>query len=331
MSMRLLAVTNMWPRPDRPAFGSFVRSQIESLRELGLEIDVHVIRGDRAAAAYLTDAATVRRAVRRFRPDLVHAHYGLSGWTAAWQRAPLVVSFCGDDLLGTPAPGGGLTLRSRVAMRMSQWAATRAAAIVCKSPNLVAALARELDRRRATVIPNGVDTSLFRPGDRVESRRRLGLGLGEEIVLFPHDPAQALQKRFDLAEAAVAELSRRRPGVRLLHVTGVPHGRMPDYYRAANCMLLTSDSEGSPNVVKEALMSGVPVVSVDVGDVRAWLDRVSGCTIAQRDAEALAVALARTLDCDTRVDPAPLLPDLDRRTVARRLLAVYEAVAGGGA
>jgi glycosyltransferase involved in cell wall biosynthesis len=325
---RVLVVTNMWPREDRPAFGAFVRAQVEALREIGLDIAVHVIEGDRGAGAYAGDVPVLRREVRRRRPDVVHAHYGLSGWTAAWQPAPLIVSFCGDDLLGTPAPGGGLTVRSRAGVAMSRWAARKAAAIICKSAGLAAALPRDEDRRRAHVIPNGVDASRFHPGDRAESRHRLGFDPGEELVLFPQDPRQALQKRFDLAEAAMAELRRRRPAARLLQVSGVPHAEMPDYYRAADCLLLTSRSEGSPNVVKEALASGLPVVSVDVGDVRAWVERSAGGLIAGDDPAELAGAMDLVLSSGTPVNPAPLLDELDQRAVARRVAAVYASVAG---
>jgi len=326
--MRVLVVTNMWPREDRPAYGSFVRAQVDALRALGLDMQVHVIAGDRGAGAYAGDIPVLRREVRRRRPDLVHAHYGLSGWTAAWQPAPLVVSFCGDDLLGTPAAGGGLTPRSRLAVGMSRWAATRSAAIICKSAGLAAALPRERDRRRAHVIPNGVDPARFHPGDRAASRDRLGLDHGEELVLFPHDPRQALQKRFALAEAAMAELRLRRPGARLLQVSGVPPGQMPDYYRAADCLLLTSRSEGSPNVVKEALACGLPVVSVDVGDVRRWVERASGGLIAADEPRELAGALDVVLSSGDPVDPAPLLAELDQAVVAARVAEVYASVAG---
>ena len=326
--MRVLAVTNMWPRPDRPAFGSFVQSQMDAIRSLGVDTHVHVIPGDHGAAAYATHVPLVRAAVRRMRPDVVHAHYGLSGWTARWQPAPLVVSFCGDDLLGAPGADGGLTNKSRVAIRMSLQAARRADAIVCKSRNLVAALEREMDRHRAVVIPNGVDIARFHPGGRAEARQRLGLPPRTRLILFPHDPAQALQKRFGLAEAAVHELQKTRPEATLLHVSGVPPLEMPDYYRAADCLLLTSRTEGSPNVVKEALASGLPVVTVDVGDVRFWLERVEGSEIAAAEPVELAAAIARVLDRDTAVNPEPVLRDLDRATQAQRLLGVYELVRG---
>ena len=321
--LRVLTVTNMWPRPDRPSYGAFVRSQVESLRALGLELDVHIIEGDRQRLAYLTAVQAVRQKVAALRPDVVHAHYGLSGWAASWQPAPLVVSFCGDDLLGTPDGRGGRTWKGRMSVALSRWAARRADAIVCKSPNLIASLDRDVDRRRAVLLPNGVDLGQFTPGDRMASRRRLGLTEGRRLVFFPHDRGQAARKRFDLAEAAVSLLRREVPEAELWHVHDVQHSEMVQYYRAADCLLLTSEFEGSPNVVKEALATQLPVISVDVGDVRHWLDRVNGCAVVERDPGAMARALAHVLRRVPHVDPSPILQELDGTTIARRLLDVY--------
>lgn len=329
--MRVLTVTNMWPRRDRPAFGAFVQSQVQSLEALGVDIALHVIAGDRGAMAYALDVPAVRQAVRRFRPDIVHAHYGLSGWTAQWQPRPLVVSFCGDDLLGTPAPGGGLTLKSQVAVRMSRAVAKRAAAIICKSRNLAAALERPADRARAHIIPNGVNIDRFSPGSRDAARQLLGLDPAERLVLFPHAPEQAEQKGFALAEALMQRVRSAEPAARLLRVTGVPHARMPDYYRAADCLLLTSKSEGSPNVVKEALACALPVVGVDAGDVQDWLLRVPGCRVVERRVEPLADAVLEVLRARTRVDASGVIAELDERAVARRIRAVYAQVAGDAA
>ena len=103
---------------------------------------------------------------------------------------------------------------------------------------------------------------------------------------------------------------------------------MPDFYRAADCLLLTSKSEGSPNVVKEALACALPVVGVDAGDVRDWLSRVPECRLAERRPEPLAESVLEVLRAGRRADVSSVLADLDERTVARRVRAVYEQVVG---
>jgi glycosyltransferase involved in cell wall biosynthesis len=323
--LRVLVVTNMWPSLDRPAFGSFVEAQVTSLRSAGIGIDVHVIRGDSHPSAYLTSVPAIIRHARDFGADLVHAHYGLAGWSASFVPRPLVVSFCGDDLLGTPDMAGRPTWKSRIAVRMSHRAARRADAIICKSENLRQALPSLADRKRAEVIPNGVDLSRFRPGDRQEARARLGLAPDTPFVLFPHSTEQRAQKRFDLAAAAVAAAGQQYPGVQLLTVSGVPHQNMPDWYRAADCFLLTSRTEGSPNTVKEALACGLPVVTVDVGDVRRWTERVPGCEIAEPDPASLADAITRVLQRGERVDPAAVIDELGQQVAASRVMDVYRS------
>jgi glycosyltransferase involved in cell wall biosynthesis len=323
--IRALIVTNMWPRSDRPGFGTFVESQVRSLAELNVETRVHVIEGDRSALAYAGAIASIRRVVRQWTPDLVHAHFGLAGWSARYQPAPLVLSLCGDDVLGAVNGRGALTYKSRVTMAMTRVAARAAAALICKSQNLLAALPAAV-QRRAVVIPNGVDLSRFQPGSRSMARAALGLDPAAEYVLFPHDRRQPLQKRFALAAAAMQHLEVLRPRARLLQVSGEPAERMPDYYRAANCLLLTSRSEGSPNTVKEALACDLPVVSVDVGDVAQWLRRCANCRLVKAEAAALAAAIADVVALDEPAGSAAVLAELDLAGVADRIRGVYDSV-----
>src|SRR5205823_3619719 len=102
--VRVLFVTNMWPDHVRPWYGSFVYSQARSLRAVGVEVDVLAIRGYASNWHYTSAAGEMvkRNVVGRY--DVVHAHYGHSAIIARLDvRRPLVVSYCGDDLLGTPA------------------------------------------------------------------------------------------------------------------------------------------------------------------------------------------------------------------------------------
>ena len=324
-ALRVLVVTNMWPKADRPSYGSFVAAEVKALGEAGVGVQVHVIAGDTNPLTYATDIAAIRRLVRSGRFDIVHAHYGLAGWTACWQPLPLVVSFCGTDLMGGRGERGARAQVARLATRMSWVAARRARGIICKSEALRATLPRAQDRNRAVVLANGVDLTLFAPGDRDAARRRLGWAQDELVVLFPYDPAR-LVKRYTLAAAAVEEARRQVPGARLLTVANVPQRQMPDFYQAADCLLVTSRYEGSPNTVKEALACGLPVVSVDVGDTRPWLERVPGCVLAEPDAARLGAAVGEVLRRRERLDTSAILAELDQRGAVARLIDCYRTV-----
>ena len=126
--MRVLVVTNMYPRREDPVTGVFVRTQVESLTRLGVESELEIIEGRRSKLAYLAAIGRVNARVRRERFDLVHAHYGLSGFMAVQQRqVPVVVSFCGSDLLGITDEQGRYTARGQTQVMLSRYAAARAA------------------------------------------------------------------------------------------------------------------------------------------------------------------------------------------------------------
>ena len=94
--MRALIVTNMWPSASEPALGSFVRDQVDALRELdGVEVEVFAF----PPGGYVRAARELRRQHRRERFDVIHAHFGLTAWPAlALRGAPHVVTLHGTDL-----------------------------------------------------------------------------------------------------------------------------------------------------------------------------------------------------------------------------------------
>ena len=322
--LRVLAVTNMYPTQGDPAYGAFVQSQMNSIAALGHTVVVNFIDGRRSSWAYVQAIERIRRIVKRQQFDVLHAHYGLAGFVSVWQKVPVVVSFCGDDLLGTPAARGGLTMKSRLERRLSRFVAPRASGIICKSTGLRDALPRSFDRLRAQVIPNGVDTLRFHPGDRREARSRLGVNDQERLVLFPSTPAER-RKRLDLATSAVHDLQTDGIDARLWVVQGVAPTEMPLYYQAADCLLLTSDWEGSANVVKEALCCDLPVVTVDAGDASFWIGMVPGCHLVQRTPWRIAQALREVLTVPLRVDGHEVRNALAIGSVAKRVVAVYRS------
>ncbi len=316
----------MYPSPERPQRGPFVKSQVESLIAAGATVDLLVFPPGGGLRGYLRARRRIREAVERLRPDVVHAHYGLVGWAAAGAGPPVVTSFCGDDLQGTYGARGLSRLKFGFEVFLSQRAARLTQGAICKSQRLRESIRDQPARARAVVIPNGVDLAVFRPADRSLARAALQIPAGVPLIVFPNQTDEP-NKRFALAQEAVARLQRRVPRAMLLVANGVPHADMPRYYHAADVVLLTSDREGSPNVVKEALACGTPVVATDVGDVREWITASSGRVVAS-DAGAIAGALEELVRTPPRVDVATIRERLASDRVAERILEYFRRIAG---
>jgi glycosyltransferase involved in cell wall biosynthesis len=331
--VHVLVVTNVYPSTDAPGSGAFVAAQVRGLEAEGVRVSLlRVSRREQGARVYAGLGSHIAREAERVQPDVVHVRYGgvmADVATRAVHHAPVLVTFCGSDLLGSPAE----PLPRRLAIRYGVWAsrraARRAAGVVVVSENLRAALPRGLDPRRTWLVPDPVDLERFRPLDRDECRRKLGWDAASRHVLFPSS-SQRVEKRFALARAAVDELAARRGRIELHALEGVEPDEVPIWMNASDLVLLTSTHEGSPNAVKEALGCDVPVVSVDVGDVAVLLDPVEGCFVTRADAHELADGIAHALAGDGRVRGRDRVRELSLQPFTTRIVGIYEELVSAG-
>ena len=311
--MRVLVVTNMYPSEARPALGGFVRDQVESLRAIeGLEVELFSFDGG-GAKAYARAGRELRRRYRGERFDIVHAHYGLTGWTAlALRGAPLVLTFHGTDL-GHPRVGR----LSRALLPLLTLPAT-------VSANLARThLAGAGERRRVAVLPCGVDLDRFEPRDRRAARERLGLDPGGRYLLFPADPARP-EKRHDRAVALAGAA-----GADLLSYKETHPRDVPDHVNAANAVVVTSEREGFGLAALEALACDVPVLATDTGIAPLALGGIPGTLCAPFELDQwLAAALPHLDAADPRVAGRARAALFDRDRMARRVFEVYCDLAG---
>jgi glycosyltransferase involved in cell wall biosynthesis len=309
--MRVLVVTNLWPTPESPARGGFVRDQVEALRAID-GIDVELFTFGLGTREYMRAAAEAARRFRGAEFDVIHAHYGLCGWTAlAVRGAPHVVTFHGTDLAHPIA--GPL---SRALARL----------IALPAP-VSASLARDgLPHGRATgaaraVLPCGVNLERFHPIDRREARERLGLDPQARYLLFPADSARP-EKRFDRARAVAA-----RAGVELLKYEQRAPEDVPLMINAANAVLVTSEREGFGLAPLEALACDVPVLATDVGVAALALGGIAGTLCAPFDLERWSTAVAPHLAAeDPRVEGRRRAALFDRNRLAERVFRAYQDV-----
>lgn len=322
--LRILTVTGAYPAEYRPHWGTFIKSQVDSLIEQGLEVEVIRPRPGPMPWRYATAAAQVFLKTLTGRYDVVHGHYGLWCLVARLQwTTPVVASFLGSDLLGAPTADGRYARKHALVVHISRWLSLKVDAVIVKSQQM-----REIiPARNVFILPNGVDFDLFRPASRAEARAALGWKPDRYYVLFANDPSMP-RKGFDLAQAAIERLRARGMSAELMVANGLPQTEVVRRINASNALLLSSIHEGSPNVVKEAMACNVPVVSTDVGDVAQVVGRTVGCAVCPRDPEVLAAALEVALRHTGPTTGRSDIRHLDRSAVAHQVIAVYEAVTG---
>jgi teichuronic acid biosynthesis glycosyltransferase TuaC len=320
-----LIVTNMWPEPSRPAYGVFVERQVATLREAGFRCDVLYVRGYLSKFVYLRAALLFLwlTAFRRRQYRIVHVHGGeMALVTRLFIMRPMVATYHGDDVLGYKSDDGPVSLRSKLRSFVIRWQASLFSATITQSSEMHDRLPVRA-QLHDTTIHCGVDSDRFTPMDQSEARRKLGWDNSERIALFAATKPYEPRKRIDLAQAAVKHAEADLGPIRLAIAENIPPDTIPTMMNAADCLLLTSMAEGSPVVVKEALMCNLPVVATDVADIRETLDGVSPSMTCSHDPSELGSALVDVLSAQRRSNGRIKRSDQDHSNTVRRLLSLY--------
>lgn len=322
---RVIRVLYLFPGEAEDSAMIFARKQVEAVRETGVVSETFCLESRTNLPCLRRELRRFRDQMASFRPDLVHAQYGTMTalFASLTTTVPLVITFRGSDL--NPAPSDPW-IRSMVRRWLSQCAAFKAARIICVSERLKRRLWWASDR--TVVLPSGVDTELFFPRSQAEARKELGWEPRERIVLFNAGLSPAV-KRMDLAQAAVNEAEPMCGRLRLALLDGrVPQRLVAAMLNAADCLVMTSDWEGSPTIVQEALACNLPVVSVDVGDVRERLAGVTPSRIVERDPQAIAQGMAEILASPERSNGHVAIVQVAQHHIARQIVALYREALG---
>ena len=301
----------------------FARRQVESLTRAGIQIKTFYLGRISSGFRFIECWTRLRAAIRDFSPDVIHAHYGTitALLCACSTLRPLAITFRGSDLNSDPRVG---VIRARLSFILSQLSALRASAIICTSSRL---RDRLWWRKGKTItVPSGVDLELFVPFDRLLSRRVLGWHDDEQVVVF-NSGGNPFLKGLDLARAAIKIAEKAVGSIRFVELDGsVSPQSVPTYLNAADCLLVASEFEGSPNIVKEALACNLPVVGVDVGDLAERLDGVFPSRIVPRDAESLGYAMAEIIGFGDRSNGRVKVADCCQDKTAVVIRNVYASL-----
>jgi len=309
--MKVLVVCSF----NRNRIAPFIAEQVVTLQMKGIITEYFHIKG-KGKAGYIRNLNDLNRKIRSFQPDLIHAHYGLSGLLSVLQnKIPVIITLHGSDL-NLP----WVRLLSKMAIKHAAWS-------IFVSQRL-ANLTGKKDYY--SIIPCGIDLQTFFPVDKSEARQKTGFAQEDKLVLFSGSFTTGV-KNFPLANDSVTHLNNNNPTifpVKLIELKGYSRDEVNLLINAADVILLTSLWEGSPNVIKEAMACNRPVVSTDVGDVRTLTEGIPGCFIAQSNPADVADKIRQALQYEHSIGARQRIIDrgLEINETARKIVRVYEEV-----
>lgn len=303
--MRILVVASF----NKGRFAPFIVEQVGALEKQGCTTGFFGLQG-KGLRGYLRNLPLLKQKIKEFCPDVIHAHYGLSGLFANLQRRiPVVTTYHGSDINDKK-----VLPFSRVAMFLSAWN------VFVSRKTLEIAGPKE----KYKLLPCGIDLSDLQLTEKAEARRKMNLQADGKYILFA-GAFDVEVKNAPLAKDAVALLQDIQ--TELLELKGYTREEVTLLMCAADAFLLTSFMEGSPQVIKEAMACGCPIVSVDVGDVRERVAGVEGCYVANtREPEELAGLLRKAMFFEgrTKGHDKIVTDGIDNRQVAKQLIELYE-------
>ena len=305
--MRILFV-----RSGNNGLDPITQNQGESLQNAGVTVDYFNIIG-KGVLGYLGSIQPLKAKITTYKPDIVHAHYSLSGFVTAltFSGRPIVVSLMGSDLISSSEV-------QRIILRLFIRYAWREVIVKSKDMKI------RLSSSKVHVIPNGVNMERYLFIDKKEAMKKLNWNPRKKHILFSSDPKRP-EKNFDLAEKAI----RLLPNIDLIEIhflMNLSQEEMPWLYNAADCFLLTSFYEGSPNVIKEALSCNCPIVATDVGDIAEHLQGIRGTFVTGFEELEVSKRIQDILFSNQRTDGRQMIGYLDSKKVAQRIISIYESI-----
>jgi len=287
---------------------AFIYEQIESLKQVfNIEYNTFFIKGKRIKG-YLKNIPSLRKKIKNYLPDIVHAHFGLSGLLTCLQRkVPVVITFHGSD-----AHFSNVKLLSRIAAGLSSYNIF----VSDKVQKIIKG------KNSYSVVPCGINLDIFYPIEMKNAREKLNMKPGKKYILFSSSFTNSI-KNSPLAFSAVKKLEMN---CELIELKNKNRDDVNLLLNASYLLLLTSTSEGSPQIIKEAMACNCPIVATDVGDIKEIISGIEGCFIASFEPEDVADKIKLALQFNKRTNGRERIKHFDNELIARKIYKIYNDV-----
>ena len=292
---------------------TFVKEQGTALQQLGCEIAYYAVVG-KGVRGYLRNVKPLRAKIASFKPDIIHAHYGLCGMVAvlaAQKKVPVVVT-CHN--------GETLSMYGNIITSM---AIQRADYTICVAQHIYDKL--YIKPKHYMIQPCGIDMKDLPLVDKATAMKEMNLPKDKINILFGGSFSNA-RKNAPLAKAAIELL--HRDDINLIEMRGYNRHQVNLLFCGCDMLLLPTKSEGSPQVLKEAMACNCPVVATDVADIAFLLQGVTNSYVTTFDPKDVADKIQRVIDCGERTNGRDRIDALrlDNPFVATTILNVYKSI-----
>ena len=292
---------------------TFVLEQGRSLEMLCCEVEYFAIVG-KGMRGYLRNVKPLRKKIQEFQPDVVHAHFGLCGMVAvlaARKKVPVVITCHNGETL------------SKSANIISSLAIRRADYTICVAQHIYDKL--YLKPKPYIIQPCGIDLKDLPLVEKEKAMKEIGLSNDTINILFGGSFSNA-RKNAPLAQAAIALL--KRDDINLIEMKGFNRHQVAMLFNACDMLLLPTKSEGSPQVLKEAMACNCPIVATDVADIAYLLQGVTNSYVTSFDPADVAEKIQRVIECGQRTNGRDRIEELrlDNPQVAETILNIYKQI-----
>lgn len=317
--MKILLVTNMYPSVKAPTYGIFVKEQeIALCKEYpDVEYTIAFIDGKSSKKEYISSIFKIHRLIKENRFDVIHVHYGFSGLFLLLKNItkniPVLITLHGGDIQREQGKNVQVFFTKKILKKAS-------AAITLNTRMDI--IAKQYIKN-TQIIPCSVNTDLFKPLEQ-----SVVCNSSNQVkIIFPSDRTRYV-KNYPLFEETI-HLLRTKYGINCItfEVKNLTREQVVSLYQSSDLMIMTSISEGSPQVVKEAMACNLSVISTNVGDVSVLLNGVKDSGVSN-DMSAESLADLAALAIHHKIDGISgrekiFQMQLDDKSVAKRIYKMY--------
>ena len=287
----------------------FIYEQIKSLESLDIKIELFLIKG-KGVFGYLKNIKRLRTVINSKNVDIVHAHNGPSGFIAIFQRSvPVIITFHGSDINLRY-----LNVLSSIACLFSKWNIFVSQKLYDKIYIKPSA--------KFSIIPCGINMDVFYPIDKTIARNKLGLSTTGKYILFGAAFNNPI-KNYALTKKAL-ELSDINSEV--IELKNKSREEVCYFLNACDVLLLTSKSEGSPQVIKEAMACNCPIIATNVGTVKEIIGEINNCYVTDFNPKNIAEKILMILKTGGRANGQAHIKEYDNLLIANQILKVYHTL-----